>query len=72
MKQFIAAKYMDGLTRCVENIVALVDDADCLIADERHARAYALLLIAIEEIAKVNMLKSWAVDRWEGKPLSKE
>lgn len=72
MKQFVAVKYLDGLRLCVENVIALIDDADYLIADRRHARAYTLLLVALEEIAKVNMLKSWAVDRWENKVLSKE
>lgn len=72
MKQFVATKYLDGLRHCVENVVELVEDADCLASKGRHARAYALLLIALEEIAKVNMLKSWAVDRWEHRALDKE
>lgn len=72
MKQYKASKYILGLASCIRHIVDLVSDADCLLKEKRYARAYALLVVAVEEVAKINMMKSWAVDRMNDEELSKE
>ncbi|MBS4011378.1 MAG: AbiV family abortive infection protein [Roseovarius sp.] len=52
-----ASELVLGMVACRENARELLEEADILISASRHARAYALLYTACEELGKFSVLE---------------
>lgn len=56
-KKALSLADIDGLcNRLLENCSALISDAELLLANHRHPRAFALSVIAVEEASKIQLL----------------
>ncbi len=60
-KAMNASELVFGMVACRENARELLEEADILISASRHARAYALLYTACEELGKFSVLELAAV-----------
>jgi AbiV family abortive infection protein len=48
----------EGIDLCIENIRDILQECNLLLSNGKVARALALLINAIEEIGKINVLRS--------------
>src|SRR2546425_10735426 len=55
----------DGIAVALSNARALVKDAELLLEHQRHARATALAILAIEEAGKLSVIRALLVARDE-------
>ena len=68
-KAVTAEVLIHGMIACRANAQELIADADLLMAGGRHARSYALLHTACEELGKFAVLEIGARGLLRGKPL---
>lgn len=67
-KALTAEALIRGMIACRANAQELIADADVLSENGRHARAYALLHTACEELGKFSVLEIGAIGIFRGKP----
>lgn len=63
-----ASELVLGMVACRENARELLEEADILTGASRHARAYALLHTACEELGKFSVLELAAMRVFQGNP----
>jgi AbiV family abortive infection protein len=62
----------NGLLKCFNNSKSLLSDADYLFKDNRFARAFAIYVLCIEEIQKVDVLFKLFLEKEASKQFTKE
>ena len=61
---------IDGMNKSLNNADSLLNEAVLLQSAKNFARAYALCQIAIEELAKIQILFEIWINRINGKPIN--
>ncbi len=60
-------KIFEGMKKCYDNGVLLLEEAYILSKANKYSRAYALCQLAIEEFAKPSILFGLLIDKFEGR-----
>ena len=55
----VKAKIGDDLSTVVFNAIDLLEDAELLLKNKRYPRALSLAVLAIEEIGKINLIRTY-------------
>jgi AbiV family abortive infection protein len=63
MTELAVIEIENGITKCYENSIRLIEDAKLLIKSKRNPTAFALLQLSLEEIAKTKILIRLALEK---------
>jgi AbiV family abortive infection protein len=54
-------EYLNGINKTLANAIALYEDAEILLKNERYSRAYTLYQLSIEEVGKIILIYNFLI-----------